>query len=250
MTMARRVDELRLAMMMLTRLPMGQLRDPVPTLAEARWGFPLVGLPMGLAAWAGFAGAQAVGLPPLAAALTALALLAVLTGGLHHDGFADFADGAGGRDRAHRLEIMRDSRVGSYGVIALIFAVGLAASALGALPALPLAGFVLVSVVSRLAMLVLLDLLPPARADGMGQMAATTDTALPWRVWLPSLIVTAVAALSLGGAALVVLPVMALAAAIVAQRARQRLGGQTGDVLGAAQLGSETAGWLALAAAL
>ncbi|SNS95323.1 adenosylcobinamide-GDP ribazoletransferase [Antarctobacter heliothermus] len=250
MTLRRRLDELRLAMMMLTRLPMGRLADPAPTLTQARWAFPLVGLPMGLAAWGVFAGAAALGLPGLTCAFAALATLAALTGGLHHDGFADFADGGGGRDRAHRLEIMRDSRVGSYGVIALIFAVGLAASALSALPASAWAGFVLVSVASRTAMLILLDILPPARVDGLGRMAARARGPRSLTVWAPGLVMSLGAALVLGPAALPVLTAMALTTALVARQARRSLGGQTGDVLGAAQLAAETTGWVVLAATL
>lgn len=250
MSPRRRIDQMRLAAMMLTRVPMGRLTDPAPSLTEARWAFPVVGLPLGLAAWGAFAGATALCLPPLAAALVALGTLATLTGGLHHDGFADFADGMGGRDRAHRLEIMRDSRVGSYGVIALIFAVSLAASGLSALPLSAWAGFVLVSVFSRVAMLVLLDTLPPAREDGLGRLAAEAGPALPWRVWLPGIILTGGVVLLSGPAALAVLAAMALAALIVARQARRALGGQTGDVLGAAQLASETVGWLTLAATL
>ncbi|MCR9275094.1 MULTISPECIES: adenosylcobinamide-GDP ribazoletransferase [Mameliella] len=250
MSLRRRIDELRLGMMMLTRLPMGRLDDPAPTLAQARWSFPLAGLPLGLGAWAILAGLQALSLPPLATGFAVLAVLAALTGGLHHDGFADFADGMGGRDRAHRLEVMRDSRVGSYGVIAMILATGLGASALSALPAAAWAGLLLVSTASRLAMLVLLDLMPPARHDGLGQMAATDRIAAPWRVWLPGGLLTLCAALATGMAALPVLIAMMLAAAWVAWRARKLLGGQTGDVLGAAQLSSETAGWLVLAVVL
>ena len=248
MTLRRRMDEMRLAAMMLTRVPMGRLTDPAPSLTEARWAFPLVGLPLGLVAWGVFAGTMAVGLPSLTSALAALASLAALTGGLHHDGFADFADGMGGRDRAHRLEIMRDSRVGSYGVIALILAVGLSASALGVLPASAWAGFVLVSVASRLAMLVLLDTMPPARDDGLGRMAAKTGRAVPWDLWLPGFALTGIAAWPIGPAALAVLAAMALTALVVARQARRSLGGQTGDVLGATQLATETVGWVALAA--
>ena len=145
---------------------------------------------------------------------------------------------------------MRDSRVGSYGVIALILAAGLGASALSALPVTAWGALLLVSLTSRLAMLVLLDLMPPARRDGLGQMAATARDTLPWRAWLPGGLLALCAALVVGMAALPVLAAMALAAAWVAWRARRLLGGQTGDVLGAAQLASETAGWLALAAVL
>jgi adenosylcobinamide-GDP ribazoletransferase len=239
-------------MMMLTRLPMGTLPAPVPEIAQARWAFPLVGVPMGLAGWAVFAVAGALGLPPLTCALAALAALAVLTGGLHHDGLADFTDGMGGHDRAHRLEIMRDSRIGSYGVIALLFAVGLSASALSVLlpSALALAGFVMIGVASRLAVLLVLDLMPPARDNGLGRMAADSRRGWPWRVWIPGGALCALTVLAMGWAALPALLVMAVAAGIIAWRAHRLLGGQTGDVLGAVQLTCETAGWVVLSAAL
>lgn len=248
MTLRRRLDELRLAMMVLTRLPMGQLRQPVPTMAEARWAYPLCGLPVGLIGWACFALAQSLGLGALTAALAGLAAMAVTTGGLHQDGLADFADGMGGRDRAHRLEIMRDSRIGSYGVIVLIFVTGLSVSAWAQSHGPVLAGVLLISVSSRLAMLITLDRLPPARDDGLGRMAA--QTAVSTRAWLPGAAAVAVLALLVGAAALSVLVAAALAGLFIAWRAKRLLGGQTGDVLGAVQLAAECAGWLALSAAI
>lgn len=248
MTPRRRLSEMRLAMMMLTRLPMGTLPQPVPGLTEARWAFPLAGLPVGLAMALVLMAAPALGLPPLAAGFAALAVSAWLTGGLHHDGLADFTDGMGGRDVARRLEIMRDSRIGSYGVIALVLAMGLSASALAALPGSAWAGVLMVALASRLAMLVVLDTLPPARADGLGRMAAEGRQG-GW-AWLPGAVAVLLAALATGPAALWVLPVMALAAFAVAHRARRLLGGQTGDVLGAVQLCCETAGFLVLCVTL
>ncbi|SMX36931.1 adenosylcobinamide-GDP ribazoletransferase [Maliponia aquimaris] len=250
MTPRRRLSEVRLAMMMLTRLPMGTLPEPVPSLTQARWAFPLAGLPVGLAMGLVLWAAQVLGLPPLAAGFVALAVAAVLTGGLHHDGLADFVDGMGGRDGTRRLEIMRDSRIGSYGVVALVLSMGLSASALGSLPGPALAGLLLVAVASRLAMLLVLDLLPPARADGMGRMAAEARDTAAWRVWLPGAALVLLVTLATGPMAIGVLAAMALAAAIVALQARRLLGGQTGDVLGAAQLCSETAGLLVLSMVL
>ena len=105
-----------------------------PEITHARWAFPLAGVPLALIVWAVLAGAGALGLPPLVGGLLGVTALVLATGGLHHDGLADFSDGMGGRDRAQRLEIMRDSRVGSYGVLALILAVGLGAATLAAFP--------------------------------------------------------------------------------------------------------------------
>lgn len=250
MSPRRRLSEVRLAMMMLTRLPMGTIPQPVPSLTQARWAFPLAGLPIGLAMGLVLMAAPALGLSPLAAGFVALAVSALLTGGLHHDGLADFVDGMGGRDVARRLEIMRDSRIGSYGVIALVLAMGLSASALASLPGSALAGILLVAVGSRFAILVLLDLLPPARPDGLGQMAAEARGAAPWQVWAPGAALALLLALMTGPAAPWGLAAMALATTVVALQARRLLGGQTGDVLGAAQLCSETAGVLALSMAL
>lgn len=246
MTLRRRGEEARLALMLLTRLPTGRLVDPAPTLAEARWAFPLVGLPVGACAWIAQAGGIALGLDPLAAAIAALAAAALVTGALHLDGIADFADGiGGGRDRAHCLEIMRDSRIGSYGVLALIFTLALAAAALAPLaPAMSLPVLLFTAVGSRLAMLVALDRLPPARVDGMGLRAAG---AAPW-AWAPGMAATAVLGLWVGLGAAVALLAGAAVAGLLARLALRRIGGQTGDVLGAAQVLTETAGLLALSA--
>ena len=242
----RRLAEARLALMLLTRLPAGTLCDPVPPLSQARWAYPLIGLVVGPIGWAALHTALALGLGALPAALLALGAMALVTGALHHDGLADFADGiGGGRDRAHRLEIMRDSRIGSYGALALIFSVFVSAAALGEIGGqISLAEVMLVAVASRLAMLAVIDLLPPARTDGMGH-----GTASPSRsAWSPGVLVTAALVIAVGLPGLALIGAAAVATLTVATIARRRLGGQTGDVLGAVQIASETTGWLVLAA--
>ncbi len=248
MSLRQRSAELRLAVMMLTRLPMGQVSEPVPNLAQAAWAFPLVGLITGGAGWAVLWAAQVAGLGAGLAAGLAYGAMVLLTGALHCDGLADFADGiGGGRDKARALEIMRDSRIGSYGVLALIFAVGLGVGALAqidpvqALPALLLAG-----VASRLAMLLALSTLPPARAEGLGAMAAGSAHR---GAWVGAALVLGLA-LWVGMPALAALVAGALSALMIARLALSRLGGQTGDVLGAVQLTSETTVLVVLSAAL
>ncbi|MAS40306.1 MAG: adenosylcobinamide-GDP ribazoletransferase, partial [Porticoccaceae bacterium] len=123
--LARRCDEVRLAFMLLSRLPMGRIAA-APPLSQSFWAYPLVGAVVGgvtgLVLWGGLA----LGLPPLAAAAVALGASVTLTGAMHEDGLADTADGFGGGDTVVRkLEIMRDSRLGSYGVLALIVTCGL-----------------------------------------------------------------------------------------------------------------------------
>lgn len=250
---ARRWAELRLAFAMLTRLPVGRI-DPCPPVGAAAWAFPvagvLPGLALGMSLWAGVA----IGLPPLGAALLGLAAGALATGGLHEDGLADFVDGlSGGRTRERRLEIMRDSRVGSHGALALILATGLRGAAVMAAAdgpartaiAVPLAAAVL----SRAVMPVLMRILPPARPEGLGAGAARgLDRRRAWA----AVLIGAGSALALVGApaALAAVLAAALAAAAVGSLAWLRLRGQTGDVLGAAQVVAETAALLALVATL
>ncbi|MFV0512881.1 MAG: adenosylcobinamide-GDP ribazoletransferase [Jhaorihella sp.] len=241
-----RLHQIRFAIMMLTRLPMGRLPDPVPTLAASAWAFPLVGIVTGATGWAVMQGCLALGLAATLAAFLALAAMTWVSGALHEDGFADFADGmGGGRDRDHCLEIMRDSRIGSYGVVALVLMIGMKAAALSQLgPQASLATFVFAGLASRLLMLAALIWMPPARADGLGR----TATGVSPKATVIGVLATALLALTLGASFFPALSAMALSAALVALLAHRRIGGQTGDVLGAVQSVSETVGWVALSA--
>ncbi|KAA0598059.1 adenosylcobinamide-GDP ribazoletransferase [Azospirillum lipoferum] len=241
-----------LALVFLTRLPfppLGPLNGPLAegTSARAMGWFPLVGALVGLVGGAVFAAAAALHLPPLAGALLALAATVRMTGGLHEDGAADVADGfGGGRDPARKLEIMRDSRVGSYGVLALVFSVGIRAAALAALPVpAAVAAMVAAGALSRCGLAAMARVLSPARRDGLaaaqGKPAMTT-------VLLALVFGIAVAAAVLGGLALPTLAASLLAVAAVATLARKQIGGQTGDVFGAAQQVAEAAVLLTLSA--
>ena len=105
--MRQRLAEMQLAVILLTRVPFGRLRDPVPRLGAAAWAFPLAGLPVGLIAAGVMVAALALGLSPPVAGGLALAAQAITTGALHEDGFADLCDGFwGGTTPERRLEIM------------------------------------------------------------------------------------------------------------------------------------------------
>jgi adenosylcobinamide-GDP ribazoletransferase len=226
--------------MMLTRLPVGRLSEPVPTLDEAGWAFPLVGLLTGGAGWVTLTAVVAVGLSPYLAALAALAVIVWLTGALHEDGLADFADGmGGGRDAAHCLDIMRDSRIGSYGVVALIFVTAFKVMALAEMSRSELLAVLLfVGVASRMSMLAVLVWLPSARPDGLGHSATGPHTG----ALLPGATALLLIAILLGPQALIIILGTALGAAVVAWIAYRRIRGQTGDVLGATQSISEAVG--------
>lgn len=233
--------DLRVAVTFLTRLPLPAVPSlPANGLARAMRAFPLAGAAVGVSAGAVF-WAASQGLTPALAGLLAVAAAVWLTGGLHEDGLADTADGfGGGREPMRRLEIMRDSRIGSFGVLAVVLAVAVRGAALAALA--PLAGLlalVAAGALSRAVMPVMMRLLPPARSDGLGHGAGKPASA------------TAATAMLLAAAiAFACLPWLAAAAAVAAtmavafalgRLAEQRIGGFTGDVLGALQQVTEIA---------
>ncbi len=231
--MRERLAQVQLAVMLLTRLPAGRLPEPAPAIGASLWAFPLAGLAVGGIAAAVLLTALAVGLPAPLAGGVALAAQILTTGALHEDGLADLADGFwGGREAARRLEIMRDSRIGSYGALALILGTGLRWQAIAALADAPhraALALIAVAMISRLAPALLLWRLPPARSDGMGRSASGTR---PGAVLVAALL--CLPCLSLTG-----LPVALIAAALVTfglgALARAKIGGQSGDVLGAGQ---------------
>ncbi|NDV00392.1 adenosylcobinamide-GDP ribazoletransferase [Pseudoroseicyclus tamaricis] len=233
------------ALGLLTRLPVGRVAHERG--AKAAWAYPVAGLAVGLVS--GLAGAMALwlGLTPALAAVTVLAAQALGTGALHEDGLADTADGLwGGWDKARRLEIMRDSRTGAYGVLALVlvtlarFAATEAVIAAGLLwPAL-----LAVPTLARGLMAAVMAALPPARADGLSH-----GTGRPGRAgWLGLGLGALWALLMLGVWAVPVALAAGAAVGALALLARAKIGGQTGDILGACCLLAELGGLAALVA--
>ena len=192
--------------------------------------------------------AMILGLPPAAAALLALLAGTIVTGAMHEDGLADCADGFwGGWTKERRLEIMKDSQIGTYGVIALIASFGLRWIALTLLfEAQTMLVMIGAAMVSRAAMVAVMSLLPHARSTGLSHLtgAPTRSVAL-----LAGGLGIAAAFVLLPMAFGVLLMVATLSASWMAI-ARAKIGGQTGDVLGATQQLSEIVVLLACAAAL
>jgi adenosylcobinamide-GDP ribazoletransferase len=121
-TVARRqMDIFLTAVMFLTRLPVGKLHQfRIENLASSAVYFPVVGAFVGLAG--SIALLTSFLLPSFVAVLVCMLVTICLTGGLHEDGLADSADGLVGAQTAQRrLEIMKDSRIGAYGALALWF---------------------------------------------------------------------------------------------------------------------------------
>lgn len=242
--------DLAVALMLLTRLPLPRLPDAwFADQGRAAWAFPLAGLAVAAPAAALAWGAQALGAGAWVAAGLCLAVQVTLSGAMHEDGLADTADGLwGGADPARRLEIMRDSRIGTYGVIALILGLGLR---WGALAALLGAGHfwapVAAAMLSRGLMPSVMAALPSARRDGLARGVG----AVSWPVAALALgLGVGAMALVAGSAAVPAVLAAALAVAGLARQARARIGGQTGDILGAVQQLAEIAALVAMQAAL
>jgi adenosylcobinamide-GDP ribazoletransferase len=239
--------ETLLALSFLTRLPIPFVRTlDMPPLAQAMRFFPLAGAAIGAIVAGVLIGANMLGLPPLLAAVIALAAGTLVTGGLHEDGLADVADGfGGGKTREDRLEIMRDSRIGTYGTIALVLSyLGRAAifeTLSGAQPLTVLALFAGAAAFSRALVVDLLWATRPARSDGLSVFAGRPSR----RSALFSLITGGVGAAAAAGVVLSPeISVAAIAAAglmLALMRAlcMRQIGGQTGDVCGAVQVLTE-----------
>ncbi len=240
--------DVAVALVLLTRLPLPRLpASAFARQARAAWAFPLVGLAVALPACALGHWALALGLTAPLAAGVVLAVQMLITGAMHEDGLADTADGLwGGFDRDRRLKIMGDSRIGTYGVLALVVVTGLRWTALAALlqagawPAAVLGSAAL----SRAALPALMTALPPARDGGLSRGVGVPS----WPVSLAALGLGA--ALATPAGPVIALPALAAALAVVAMAlvARAKIGGQTGDVLGAAQQLGEAALLCGLAA--
>ncbi len=175
----------------------------------------------------------------------------LLTGALHEDGLADTADAfGGGANPERRLEIMKDSRIGTYGALALIAVLALKASSLASIGPVSVVGALIAAYAGgRLAAVLTLASLPYAGGDNVKVSRA------PSRMTMVELAVAIATGLIVGfcvmdAAVFIAATIVAVvAAAIVALIARRKIGGYTGDVLGAVEQVYE-ATFLAFAAAM
>jgi adenosylcobinamide-GDP ribazoletransferase len=240
----------RVAISLFTAIPAGVsgvLDDDVA--ARAILWLPAIGLLLGgIGAGVMLAVGRLNGGGPgrLLGAALAVAVIAVLTGGLHLDGLADTADGLGSRrPAAEALTIMRRSDIGPMGVGALVFVLLIQVTAVAAIPRLPLAAaaLVLAEVTGRVSV-VLATSSPAARPGGFGALVADRTTAAERALTVGVLgCAVAAAALTAGGltASGPTLAARGLAATfagllagwLLQRTARRRLGGTTGDVFGA-----------------
>jgi len=259
--LAREARYLATAFSLLTRLPVPGLAGFEESwLARSAAYFPLVGLAVGLVAAAAWLGARLFWPPPVAA-VAALAAAAWMTGGLHEDGWADLFDGlAASRDRSRErmLAAMKDSRIGATSALALVLLLLAKLAALLALPVAEVPRSLLVAhVLSRWTILPLLWRLPYVRPEGgmarplAGQVRGgrvVTGSVLALLATAGLFATASRPALPAAIAAITALVAAGLAAAAAGLLFRRRLGGITGDCLGATQQLAEAVVLLALAA--
>lgn len=238
-----------LALQFLTCLPVSLKAAPGP----ADWGrsalaYPLVGLLIGLL----LAGLQQlVGhADPLLQAALLTATWALITGGLHLDGLADSADAwvGGHGDRERTLAIMKDPRSGPAAVSTLTLVLLLKFVALAALvKAGAWLALLLAPVLGRSALVALLLSTPYVRPGGMG---SAMSAHLPRAAAVLALLLVAAGALVAGKAGALALAVAAVTWLGLRWMMVRRLGGMTGDTLGAAVELTEVAVLVALALSL
>jgi adenosylcobinamide-GDP ribazoletransferase len=242
------------ALQFLTRLPLPAEigYSPERMAASPRW-YPAVGALIGGVAALVYAAATPV-FPPVLAVLVSTAAGLWLTGCLHEDGLADTCDGlGGGATRALALEIMRDSRLGTYGAVALGVALGAKVLALGApppalVPSLLIAGHA----ASRASSVLVIASGTYARDHGTGKPVAGGIGTGGLAFALASALLALLPVALLGGWAALGggLAGLTVGHALMRWQFGRKLGGYTGDCLGAVQQASELGFYLGALACL
>ncbi len=247
----------RTALMFYTRIPAGQnISGSNEDLNRATGFLPLIGLIVGGLSAAAYA-LTAVVLPPNAAVVIAMIVGVLATGSFHEDGFADTCDGLGGGWSVEdKLRIMKDSRVGSYALAGLTLLFLLKFALLSSFaPALAVFAMMASHITARVIPLLIIKMLPYVRADDLSK-AKPVSKGISWFVLLTGMLSSGAL---IGGLYLLMTPGPPLMVIIVvlplilspliAAYYRRKMGGYTGDLLGAAeQLGEVCA--LAFLAAL
>ncbi|CAN5607754.1 adenosylcobinamide-GDP ribazoletransferase [soil metagenome] len=220
------------AVQFLTRVP---IRTAVaPSLTRSVPWFPVVGALVGVTLGAAVLALGEVVPMPVAGAVTVL-LGVLITGAFHEDGLADVADAfAGGWDREQRFRILTDPLHGSYGVAALSGSVLLRIVCLAVLtPVTAAAALVAAHSLGRAAAVATMSILPTAKPEGLGADYTRTLRRLPAVVGV--LAGVAAAALAAGWWVGPLALAAASAAVVIGWLAVRKLGGITGDVLGAVE---------------
>ncbi|HJY38312.1 MAG TPA: adenosylcobinamide-GDP ribazoletransferase [Steroidobacteraceae bacterium] len=217
-------------------------------LAGAVRYFPVVGLIVG-ASGAATLWLAALVLPTPLPAILATIVTVLMTGAIHEDGLADTCDGlAGGATRERALEIMKDPRIGVFGAIALILMLLLKISALSVMPVwTAMAALIAAHAFSRFCAVLIsfagryVGSAERSRAAPVVQRVQIGDVMIAALFGLPALVLC-------GRAAIIAIVVALVLLGLLFRWCVKRIGGYTGDTLGAAQQITETGFYVALLA--
>ncbi len=243
----------------LSRLPIASkwFEDDDASLTNTCRAFPIAGAIATLPAVVILIVANLLQLPPLLAALIVMSALVITSGALHEDGIADVADGFfGGKTKEQRLEIMKDSRIGAYGALALLISFAIRTVAIAAILQASAASAALAIVgaaaISRGALIWHWCELESARPGGVADKSGAPSEDAATFSMTTALALGAICALLARG---ITPAIFAFALAIIVTGAFKRLaaekiGGQTGDTLGASAVLAEMAFLTGLASSL
>lgn len=235
------VADLLMALRFFSRLPTGNGAHATPEMGRIAMALPFAAAIMGIIPMGLLVGGVWLGLPPYFSAALACAAMVLVGGGMMEDAIADAADGLfGGWSPARRLEILKDSRHGTYGVAALCLFLALRITALGAVAMVnPLAAagiWLAANIAGRSAGLWVAAALPPARPDGAAAAAgplARSRFFIGAGFALMLVFLFGAPATSLVGIVVAIATVGLTVLGWVAL-CRRLVGGQTGDLIGAA----------------
>jgi adenosylcobinamide-GDP ribazoletransferase len=237
------------ALMFFTRIPCPRtIEYSEEILGKALRYYPLTGLIVsGIAAGSMWLALHVMPVPVVV--ILTMTLIVLLTGALHEDGFADFFDGfGGGYNRERILEIMKDSRIGTFGALALVLLMALKFTALISIPPEKLPAVIFAAHGASRVFLILLVKSSSYARENVGK-ALFTRHGVDWKS-LTIIVVTGFMPLSLFNFRFIIL-YTALSLLFLAgfrQYLHRRIGGFTGDTLGAVQQFTEVIFYLTLTA--
>lgn len=240
----------RTALMFYTRIPVGNIKNYNDSmLSQSTRYFPIIGLIVGMLT-AGVFWLFSLILPISIALLLSMAFSIYLTGAFHEDGFADFCDGFGGGYTKERvLTIMKDSRIGTYGTVGLAFILGSKFMSLNEInPKLLISIIIAGHTLSRLIPVILLysskyvredassKSKPIGHKDSLGAFIFSIITGLTPFIWInPNIAIVYTVAIT-------------IITLVFRRYIIKKIGGYTGDVLGALQQISEVVFYLVIVA--
>lgn len=231
------------ALAFLTVLPARARRDDVGLrLAGVTWAFPLVGLVVAaILAGADFLTSKVAS--PLSSSVLTVTIWVLVTGAMNLDGLSDTADGfMVSAPRERRLDIMRDSHVGAFGAVALVLLLVAKVAFLSQLSGQGrLFALLFAPVLARVAVVLVAGFVLPARRDGMGKAITANGLSLAVNTLTVALLIV-----GFGTPALVAAVAVAVTTLAWCVMALLKIGGYTGDVLGAIIETSEAAVLLAM----